>query len=224
MPDAPLAARDCAAFGWAVRDAPPRMAYREQSRGACVLLTSGRHERCIHQQATAECRLQRSKRKPCRGERGNRSNRVAVRDPLRSDLPGHRGNGTPRTSRIPVGRLASAVAYVVALEPSSLAVEGGFPGRGAQLCAAEPVAAPPPRDGHGGTTCTSPPRSGTKGKSSALREVLNFCYRCAVARSASLPGCLAIRVMRRTYRGTRGPRLDVLHGRPKRAVKPYPRV
>ena len=158
MPDAPLAARDCAAFGWAVRDAPPRMAYREQSRGACVLLTSGRHERCIHQQATAECRLQRSKRKPCRGERGNRSNRVAVRDPLRSDLPGrdplrsdlpgHRGNGTPRTSRIPVGRLASAVAYVVALEPSSLAVEGGFPGRGAQLCAAEPVAAPPPRDGH----------------------------------------------------------------------------
>ena len=170
MPDAPLAARDCAAFGWAVRDAPPRMAYREQSRGACVLLTSGRHERCIHQQATAECRLQRSKRKPCRGERGNRSNRVAVRDPLRSDLPGrdplrsdlpgHRGNGTPRTSRIPVGRLASAVAYVVALEPSSLAVEGGFPGRGAQLCAAEPVAAPPPRDGHGdghgGTT--SPPR------------------------------------------------------------------
>ena len=139
MPDAPLAARDCAAFGWAVRDAPPRMAYREQSRGACVLLTSGRHERCIHQQATAECRLQRSKRKPCRGERGNRSNRVAVRDPLRSDLPavpGHRGYGTPRTSRIPVGRLASAVAYVVALEPSSLAVEGGFPGRAAQLCPA----------------------------------------------------------------------------------------
>ena len=39
---------------------------------------------------------------------------------------------------------------------------------------------PPPRDGHGGTT--SPPRSGTKGKSSALREVLNFCYRCAVPR------------------------------------------
>ena len=36
MPDAPLAARDCAAFGWAVRDAPPRMAYREQSRGACA--------------------------------------------------------------------------------------------------------------------------------------------------------------------------------------------
>lgn len=217
MPDAPLAARDCAAFGWAVRDAPPRMAYREQSRGACVLLTSGRHERCIHQQATAECRLQRSKRKPCRGERGNLSNRVAVRDPLRSDLPGHRGYGTPRTSRIPVGRLASAVAYVVALEPSSLAVEGGFPGRAAQLCPAEPVAAPPATVT---VRHTVAPRSGTKGKSSALREVLNFCYRCAVPRH-----CRARYTrMRRTYRGTRGPRLDVLHGRPKRAVEPYPRV
>ena len=103
MPDAPLAARDCAAFGWAVRDAPPRMAYREQSRGACVLLTSGRHERCIHQQATAECRLQRSKRKPCRGERGNRSNRVAVRDPLRSDPPRAPGERHPPDEPDPRG-------------------------------------------------------------------------------------------------------------------------
>jgi hypothetical protein len=49
-------------WGW---DAPEWHAMC--SRAERVLLTSGHHERGIHQHATAECRLQRLK--PCRGER-----------------------------------------------------------------------------------------------------------------------------------------------------------